>query len=246
MTLNQAQYVQASLEQARLSGTSASLEAHHLPEDNATAYTIGLAQVDAVAAWKIGGANPWSRAVFNNDKIFFGALHHREVFVETPDLSIAGLNAPLAEPEIMLEIADWRSDDPLQRFSRMGIGFEIPASVLPDALKPQLNGQIVDRAGAGALWIAGACPLDLTCLAQDFPAQVWQNETPLDQGNSGNIIGGILGAANEFIDLANHYSAPIAQGQWIATGGLCPSVSVKPGDKLRVKALAWDLQVSLL
>ena len=137
----------SALQAARAKGQVAELQTEDLPEALETAYEIAASQLQEVAAWKIGGANPWSQKVFGNAEVFFGPLAPGEVYLDTAELSLNGLCAPLAEPEIMLEIAGPDSDD----FARMGLGFEIPASVLPEAAKTRLTGQICDRAGAGAL-----------------------------------------------------------------------------------------------
>ncbi|MEM8541563.1 MAG: hypothetical protein AAGF25_11480, partial [Pseudomonadota bacterium] len=156
---------------------------------------------------------------------------------------LKGLNAPLAEPEIMLELASSGAHDQKLGFSRMAIGFEIPASVLPDDLKPVLIGQVVDRAGAGVLWIADVRPFDRAILEMDFSSRVVLNNDKVSLGHSSNVLGGPVGAAEDFLQLAVLQGAPLSAGQWIATGGLSPAVPVSAGDCLRVSALHWDVQV---
>ncbi|MQQ09586.1 hypothetical protein GFB49_14045 [Epibacterium sp. SM1979] len=230
--------VALALRAARAKGCPAELVQVDLAVDPAQAYRIACAQVEAFGAWKIGGANPWSRAVFNNQEVFVGPLNITEVSVDSTEVSLAGLVAPLAEPEVMLEIADPNGHTPEARFSRMGLGIEIPASVLPETLKPELMGQICDRAGAGHLWIAAVQPFDAHRLSTTFAAQFALNNGEPADASSANVIGGPLGAAHEFLEIAKRHSLPVASGQWVATGGLCPAVAIKPGDQLRLAA--WD------
>lgn len=228
----------AALTQAREAGKPAMITTADLPETPQEAYAVSRAQVGDVAAWKIGGANPWSRKVFDNKEVFFGPLHPHEVFLERDTMPLGGLVAPLAEPEVMLEIADWTTEAPTERFSRMGLGFEIPAAVLPESLKPELLGQIVDRAGAGGLWIGAIQPFDAVALDRELTVQMTHNGGAPTAGSSANVIGSPLGAAAEFLTLARRYDMPVARGQWIATGGLCPAVPVRSGDRLTLRS-AW-------
>ena len=241
----QAKKTHEALKQARSSGRSAFLKATDLPDDTSEAYAISFAQVRDIAAWKIGGANPWSQSIFNNSEIFFGPLRPNEVFLEDTVVSVQNLQTPLAEPEIMLELAETHVEGVME-FSRMAIGFEIPASVMPERLKPMLSGQIVDRAGAGALWIAGIRPFERSALQQVFSSYTWFNEDEIIIGSSANLPGGPLGVAEEFLRLATHFGAPLRSGQWLATGGLSPAVPVFAGDKLRVQTLCWDVSLSLI
>lgn len=226
----------AALHDARSHGEPAQLVHGDVPAESAAAYAVAMAQVADVAGWKIGGANPWSRAVFDNQEVFVGPLAPHEISQDCETLSLAGLVAPLAEPEVILEIADPDGKTIAERFSRMGLGFEIPASVLPEMLKPVLMGQICDRAGAGHLWFSAVQPFDADRLSTPFEAQFAQNEGSPTVARSSNVIGGPLGAAEAFLNVARRYGLPVARGQWVATGGLCPAVPVTPGDQLRLDA----------
>ena len=225
------------LQRARAQGRLAEITLADLPGTPAEAYAVGLAGMDQISAWKIGGANPWSRKVFDNTEVFFGPLAPAEIAVETAILDISGLWAPLAAPEIMLELGDWQAARSEAQFVRMGIGFEIPASVLPDDAKVQLTGQIADRAGAGALWVGAVQPIDIAKLEADFDSTFCHNDAAPVAGHSRNIFDGPLGAASEFLQLAKQYDMPLQSGQWIATGGLNPAVAIAPGDRLRFAAL---------
>lgn len=231
------------LSEARRAGRAAALVAADIPATQSAAYGQSLAQMQEIAAWKIGGANPWSRRVFNNSEVFVGPLHPREVALGGDNLSLAGLNRPLAEPEVMLQIADLAATTPAGQFSHMALGFEIPAAVLPEELKPLLNAQICDRAGAGLLWITAVERFEAARFAAPFDITLRHNDDAPATGGSANIIGGPLGAAAELLALAPRHGLPLLPGQWIASGGLCPAVAVAAGDRLELAA--WDQVISL-
>ncbi|KIC36435.1 hypothetical protein [Leisingera sp. ANG-M7] len=231
------------LQAARTQVKAARIAPEDLPPTAAAAYAVARQQAPQPAAWKIGGANPWSRQVFENAEVFFGPLAASEVAIETETLSLAGLHAPLAEPEIMLELGgDPAADMP---FSQMGLGFEIPASVLPEALKGKLAGQMADRAGAGALWISAVRPFEAEKFQAQFAASFRRNNEPAGEGGSANIIGGPLGAAQEFLQLARSYGMPLKEGQWVATGGLCPAIPAVAGDRLECSAMGMRVTLHL-
>lgn len=234
-----------ALNNARALGQTAPIDLNDLPTTLEQAYAVSRAQVLDVAAWKIGGANPWSRKVFDNQEVFFGPLGKRELFSETDTISLRGLVAPLAEPEVMLEIADWRALSPVAQFGRMALGFEIPAAVLPQDLKPELTGQISDRAGAGALWLTGIRAFDLTFFENPFLIEMVLNEQEPIVGSTENVISGPLGAAGEFFALAQRYDMPLEAGQWIATGGLCPAIPVQSGDRLTLRSVWSEVTLQL-
>lgn len=234
------------LQEARARGVEARIDPADLPATLAGAYAAGLAQAAQVAAWKIGGANPWSRAVFDNTEVFFGPLTPAEVAFDTARLAVAGLHAPLAEPEIMLELADPGNGALEQAFARMGLGFEIPASVLPAPVKTMLTGQIADRAGAGALWVGAVRRFDRELLETPFASVFRHNGGAPVAGGGGNIIGGPLGAVRDFLRLARHYGMPLRNGQWIATGGVNPAVAVAPGDRLEFEALGVGVALDIV
>jgi 2-keto-4-pentenoate hydratase len=235
---------------ARRRGREVQAGPEQLPQTLEAAYALGLEQVPEPAAWKIGGANPWSREVFANEEVFFGPLAASELAMSEAAAgryALDGLVAPLAEPEIMLEIAD--PDAPaeaaaLERlFSRMGLGFEIPASVLPAALKPRLEGQAADRAGAGGLWVGAVRAFDAAAAGAAFEADFSCNGGPQARGGSACIFGGPLGAALEFLALARRHGMPLRAGQWIATGGLVPAVPVRPGDRVACRAIGLEAEL---
>jgi len=245
MELGEMNQLVMELQRARAQGNVARVGLSDLPETHAEAYKVGLCGVTDIAAWKIGGANPWSRKVFENCEVFFGPLTPDEISVETTSLDISRLVAPLAEPEIILELGDWKAECLEKVFPRMGLGFEIPASVLPEDAKAQLTGQIADRAGAGALWIGAVQPIDTALLEAEFDSVFYHNDAGPMAGHSCNIFGGPLGAAYEFLQLAKRHGMPLQSGQWIATGGLNPAVAVAPGDKLSFTALGTNVVLDI-
>ncbi|MCB1396694.1 MAG: hypothetical protein H6898_12560 [Rhodobacter sp.] len=243
----QATRLTALLAQARADGSPAQFAASDLPDTVDAAYAAAFAATpaDDIAGWKIGGANPWSQAVFANAELFFGALLARETVTEGASFPLDGLVAPLAEPEIMLELGAWppRADTPV--FTRMALGIEIPATVLPDDAKPRLAGQVIDRAGAGGLWVGPAEPFDGARLTSAFSARYRLNDEDWREGHSGNVFGGPLGSALLFLGQALRRGAPLRSGHWIATGGLVPATRVQPGTQITAEAAGLSLTLDL-
>jgi 2-keto-4-pentenoate hydratase len=247
MDAQNAARLNAILSAARAEGVTATLTDSDLPKTLDEAYAIALDGVSAetVSAWKIGGVNPWSHAVFENTEPFYGALWQHEVATTGHAFSLDGLVAPLAEPEICLELGTWppRADGPL--FTRMAIGLEIPATVLPEAIKTCLACQVLDRAGAGGLYIGEAVPFDGDRLAADFLARYRLSGEDWREGRARHVFGGPLGSALLFLGQALHRSAPLRSGQWIATGGLVPAARVETGDRIEAEAAGLSLNLKL-
>ena len=67
-------------------------------------------------------------------------LHPEELILDSASVSLAGLVGPLAEPEVMLEIADPKAKTPEMQFSRMALGLELPAAVSAGGVKAAAGG----------------------------------------------------------------------------------------------------------
>lgn len=236
--------LRAELEAARREARIANVAASDLPETipDTYAFALSLIHESEVAAWKIGGANPWSQAAFANIEPFFGALKKDELFMETYSVSLAGLYEPLAEPEIMLEIGSLPDAHGNATFTRMGLGLEIPASVLPDDAKQRLTGQIADRAGAGLIWVGKIVPFDASAL-EGFTLKFGRVGGVLCEGGSHNIVSGPAAAVRSFLRIAKSIGAPLAQGQWVATGGLAKAIRIAPGDEVIIETPNMCLKV---
>lgn len=224
---------------ARLEGREARLEGD-LPETLAEAYGIAIKMLPAVAAWKIGGANPWSRDVFGNTEVFFGPLAPEEIYHDKTSVPLTGLVAPLAEPELAVRLRDPDADSVEAAFDAVALSVEIPASVLPPEAKSLLVGQVLDRAGAGALWIGPVISTTAEVIAGPVRSEFRKNNALPVAGHSDNILPSPLGVAMEFLALARRYGLNPEKGQWIATGGLSPAVPVAPGDRLSLRALGTE------
>lgn len=226
------------LAKARQAGQLAEFDAALLPDDPGPAHAAALGAIDTsrIAAWKIGGANAWSQQVFGNAELFYGALLTEETTGDTEHYALDRLVAPRAEPEIMLEIAQWPPAPDAPLFSRMSLGFEIPATVLPVAARSALCGQILDRAGAGGLWLGRAQPFDGAMLCDEMAVSFRLNDKNPQTGRGADVFGGPLGSALLFLGQALRRNAPLRAGQWIATGGLVPSCPIQPGDRIEARA----------
>lgn len=223
------------LRDARSAGREADVALSELPDNLADAYRFALSTVEDMAgAWKLGGVNPWSQRMFANTELFFGPLAANEVFHNTKEMPVSNLNQPLAEVEIALKIGNWPPNDATPLFTEMAIAVEIPATVLPQPAKGTLLGQVSDRAGAGALWLGEPQAFDATLLMSPIAIELCHDGGVTQEGSSSNILATPLGAAFEFLALTLKYGVPLRQGQWIATGGLCPASPVAANSTLTI------------
>ena len=222
---------------ARTGSREADITVAQLPLSEREAYGIAISQCPKVAAWKLGGVNPWSQKVFANKEAFFGPLSAAELFLETREVSIDHLVGPLAEPELAVQIGDWQSSDPRAQIQAIGIGVEVPASVLPAAPKGELLGQITDRAGAGCLWIGCIQDCDDRVLTEQIEIEVaFGGEEPVECSTA-TLLGGVRSVLASFRRQARDLAMPVQRGQWIATGGLCPARPAHPGLGIAVSGL---------
>ncbi len=233
------------LQSARQDLRFADIDRSGLPTTLEQAYDFAVGSLPAVAGWKIGGVNAWSQSAFGNHELFVGPLISDEIHIGTQALEIDNLFAPLAEPEIVLEVGRAPSVDSLSQFSRIGLGIEVPTSALPPDLRSNLMAQIVDRAGAGALWVGQLWPFTPDECPNDFQFQFSHNDSEPQRGTSTSVIGGPIAVARDMIRLASVYGWPVQSGQLIACGGLCRAVPIKAGDVLTFSALGREAVLQL-
>jgi 2-keto-4-pentenoate hydratase len=239
------EFLARTLSDARKAKAVAAIEHHDLPATLTGAYAVALRQVTTIDGWKIGGANPWSKAAIGNTEIFAGPLVPDEVVRSNEAIAVSHLVGPLAEPEIVLELGDCDRPGATPAFARMGLGIEIPSSVLPEPLKSTVIGQVSDRAGAGVLKVGALQAFSADVLSQEFEIAFQHNDAAPVVGTSCSVFGGPLGAAMEMLRLAKVYGWPLRSGQLVATGGLCRAVAIKPGDHFRFEALQSELNLTV-
>lgn len=219
-----------------------------LPADLASAYAE-LARLTAAeparwGAWKLGGTNPGSRAAFRVDRLYYGAIAQDEILhapsqgrLAVPGLALAELKG---EAEIALRIsADGRGWD------AWCVALEMPASPIVGLVDLGVVALVADRCAAGSLVLGplqeGPLPGPQARLRQDIDG------TPTGEGTVALLTAPLADLLIEFLEMAREHGAPVAPGQWVATGGITPCLPYRPGQHLRIcldEVPALDLTIA--
>lgn len=198
---------------------------------------------EAPAAWKLGGSNTATRAIFNVNRPYFGPLRASEVFESGAVLNRLNYPAPMmAEPEIAVafnrDFAPTKMPRSLEDITNalawVAPAIELPATVLANPPTAGVNWLVADRCAAGALTIgpklapSGLSQLeqaDITLTVDGAPLQTKQND----------LIGGVLGSVQEMLTAFGDYNLHLPKDVIVATGGLTPAISVQDIQILEVR-----------
>lgn len=228
----------ALIEQARRNGTKlGDMELAGLsPSTMADALDIASTlHGGPVTAWKLGGTNAATRAVFNVEGPYFGPLRADEVFESSATLNQADYPAPLlAEPEIAVAFErDFpamaerrRLEDIANTIAWVAPSIELPASVLNHPPSAGVHWLVADRCAAGALVVGPKMPAgDLDTLEQaDISIMMDGHHIRAEQNT---LIGGVLGTLQDMLAVFGDHNIALPKGVIIATGGLAPARDVR-------------------
>lgn len=207
------------------------LSPERLPADLDETYRA-MAQMTAEeparwGAWKLGGTNAGSRAAFKVDRLYYGAIAADEILdqpVAAPGVGLAELKG---EAEIALRIA---ADG--QGWDAWAVALEMPASPIEDLVRLGVRALVADRCAAGALILGpvqqGPLPDSRSYLTQT----VGGHEQA--RGRINDLTAPPAELFDEFLALARGHGAPLAPGQWVATGGVTPCICYAEGDRVVV------------
>lgn len=215
-----------------------SFRAEEIPKDDSAAYRLSLECIDGIseniAAWKLGGSTAITRAAFNTEKIYFGAMVESEVY-HPPHVGSLCVKLPLrGEAEIALRLACDITDEILEHpvsadiFDAYAPVIECPWSVVADLPQAGLRALLMDRCASGELLLTASRPYDPAAL--DGVLEIVADNTVLTSGrSSASLLMSPESAAIEALGamLANGYR-PTA-GHWIATGGITACVPLPLG-----------------
>lgn len=220
----------------------------------AYAGALKLALAQPVGAWKLGGTNVATQALFGVSTPYYGGLAAEQVCDATgvPPSQWSRLLDIQAEPEILLEItrnfdgiAPPGDAEPL--FSRWCWGLEFPNSPVTNMTDAGVNALVSDQCAAGLLLLGTPQPMDtLAALNRRAPLVLLADGTEISRGSLDMLVGDPTSVTRSFLALAQKQGAPLKAGQWIATGGLAPCTALTPGSDI---SLVFDgtpvLQCSL-
>lgn len=196
----------------------------------------GLARLTAAepsrwGAWKLGGTNAGSRAAFRVDRLYYGAIAQDEILCSPPEGRLAAPGVPLAELKGEVEIALRISADG-RGWNAWCVALEMPASPIAGLVDLGVVALVADRCAAGALVLGqaqeGPLPGPQARLRQDIDG------VPAGEGTVALLTAPPADLLTEFLDMARAHGAPVAPGQWVATGGITPCLPYHPGQHVRI------------
>lgn len=181
------------------------------------------------AAWKLGGTTEKTRELFSVDRLYFGALHEKELVRPGDRVPPHPLCQLQGEVEVAIRIG---ADD--ESFDAWCIALEMPASPVANLLEAGVKALVADRCAAGCLVLSEARPIGT--LGPRIELHVEQNGETVSEGHSDNLVDPPLVCATTFLHTAREHGFRPRAGQWIATGGLTPCVPLLPGARVHVFA----------
>lgn len=202
-----------------------------LPASLESAYAALAAEQSACpdrwGGWKIGGSNHASRAAFGVDRLYYGALAREEILPQPAPPPTAALPELKGEVEIAL-----RLDATATGFDAWCVALEMPASALAGLQDLGVVALVADRCAAGALVLG---PIETGRLpgADARFGQLVNGVVRADAGYEA-LTDGPEEILCDFIALARAHGAPLAPGQWVATGGITPCLTYSKGDRVEV------------
>lgn len=177
--------------------------------------------------WKLGGSNHASRATFGVDRPYYGALAQDEILLQ-PAVAPA---RPLPELKGEVEVA-LRLDASCTGYDAWCVALEMPASALTDLVGLGVVALVADRCAAGALVLGPLQTGPLPGAGARFGQRI--NGTPRGDHGYETLVGDPPAILSEFLAMARGHGAPLASGQWVATGGIGPCLAYAPGDRVEV------------
>ena len=211
-----------------------------LPADTSAAYALARQTVALagrpVAAWKLGATTPGTRATFQTETIYFGAIHQEEVWVagESP----AHLPPPVfrAEAEIAFRIACdvtpgkaafVAANTPCAAlFDAWAPALEAPYSCIVNIPEAGLVALLSDRCAAGALFLGPARANVLDPSIDSEIAILIGGDVVASAKASEALLMSPIEAARDFIAEAGRQGIALTRGQWISTGGITPCIDL--------------------
>lgn len=214
-----------------------------LPTNGDDAYRVAARAVELagkpIAAWKLGATTAGTRATFNTETIYFGALHPDEVWVAGQCQAHVPPPVFRAEAEIAFRLArDIAPDEaadlasnaaPEALFDAWTPALEAPYSCIVNIPEAGLAGLLADRCAAGALFLGAprGNVLDPAILGEI--AILIAGEVAAAASAPTALLMSPIEAARGFLVEAGRQGASLTCGQWISTGGITPCIDL-PGD----------------
>lgn len=213
--------------------------------EDAYAAALELARTQDIGAWKLGGTNGATQALFGVSEPYYGGLAAGQVCKagNVPPSLWPQLLDIQAEPEILLELAcditdasdleNTDLDDVGRLFKRWCWGLEFPNSPVTNMAETGVRALVADQCAAGLLLLGAPQHMEtLAALDPQAPLAVLAHGSEISRGSIDTLTGDPAAVTRAFLALARRQGAPLKAGQWIATGGLAPCMKLAPGSDI--------------
>lgn len=189
-------------------------------------------------AWKLGGTNAATRALFGTPNAYAGPLTIGEIYKQpiTP-LRLDDFVSALIEPEWVIAFDRDFSASPDHRVTSelrcsvawIAPGFEIPDTVIEKPVSAGLPSLLADRCAAGALVIGPQLPAARIGLIEQSIVDFHTPEGRKASTEQYRLIGGVLGAASSGLAAIGRHGIGLSAGTPISLGGLTPVAPLRRG-----------------
>jgi 2-keto-4-pentenoate hydratase len=195
---------------------------------------------ELLGGWKLGGTNHASRAAFQVDRLYYGAIDRADI-IDRPALAPGfALSELKGEVEIALRV-----DAGGQGFDAWCIALEMPSSPLEGLMDLGVVALVADRCAAGCLLLGPVQDGPLPGPAARFVQRI--NGVVQADSDQGSLVGTPAAILADFLAMAAGHGAPVRPGHWVATGGITPCLPYREGDRVEVLMdgqIVLDLAIS--
>lgn len=201
------------------------------PASLAEAYASMAAEVarGRWAGWKLGGTNHGSRAAFQVNELYFGAIDAEEV----RDRPARAPGYPLYELKGEVEVAV-RIDASGEGFDAWCVALEMPSSPITNLVPSGVAALVADRCAAGALLIGPIQPRETIAATQSAHFTLEIAGETASTGTWDDLVAPPQRCFEDFLILARKLGFTPAPGQWVATGGITKCIAFAVGQRVRV------------
>lgn len=215
-----------------------------LPEldvDGGYAVVAALAgSMPPVVGWKVGATNGPAQVFLGVAEPIYGRVFEGAVARDGAVPPIPGARPAEAEPEILFELAaDPDPADPLAAVGTAFVGMEINRPSRDDAFACGAGFIVADNAAQVGLIVGPAIPMDALDDPHAIRVTVSRNGEVSEHGDAAAVMGNPRAALVWLAGKRAGSERPLRRGDIVATGAMCRSVPLAPGDVVAADFGAW-------
>lgn len=213
------------------------------PDDLGEAYRLAFDSLDDAqpAAFKLGGTNARTRAVFGVERPYFGPLNADEVHESGAILHPEAFINPVVEPEIVICFSggwDARTDrrDPAVLAAGLdwvALGLEVPDTPLPNPAEAGVAALLTDRCAVGGLVMGDRLSPEQLLDLERGQVRMRLSDGRVSEAQDDCVpIGGVLSSVADFLQVLGECGQVLPAGCPVATGGLAPARPIDQADRV--------------